>query len=165
MNEKSTPPTQEDHSDKLVSLLGVYSSQFSSYTTLLWQVPALALTGQSFLLTIALMSGSSHGARLAASGLAIGIAVSSSVLMHYHRGQSINYGELASRITEMLGMTELLSNIELEDAVPRKTNAVEIWKTELRYAYILFRVAAVYLFLVVDVLIFVSVLIGNTWFK
>jgi hypothetical protein len=31
----------------LVSLLGVYSAQYASYTTLLWQVPALSLgTGQ-----------------------------------------------------------------------------------------------------------------------
>ena len=34
----------------LVSLLGVYAGQAGSYTTLLWQVPALSFTGQSFLL-------------------------------------------------------------------------------------------------------------------
>jgi hypothetical protein len=40
--------------DQLISLLGVYASQYASYTALMWQVPALSLTAQAFLLTLAL---------------------------------------------------------------------------------------------------------------
>lgn len=32
--------------DQLIALLGVSASQYASYTTLLWQVPALSLTAQ-----------------------------------------------------------------------------------------------------------------------
>jgi hypothetical protein len=36
----------------MVALLNVYTGQFASYTTLLWQVPALGLTAQAFLMTM-----------------------------------------------------------------------------------------------------------------
>ena len=49
-----------DTPDQLTSLLGVYASRYASYTTLLWQVPALSLTAQAFLLTIALSRGRSE---------------------------------------------------------------------------------------------------------
>jgi hypothetical protein len=63
-----------------VALLNVYTSQFGSYTTLLWQVPALGLTAQAFLMTIVLGTGSppiSHGVRYIASALSIIIAYAS----------------------------------------------------------------------------------------
>src|SRR6266567_2276116 len=37
---------QDEIPDSLVSLLSLYGGQFGSYTTLLWQVPALGLTAQ-----------------------------------------------------------------------------------------------------------------------
>ena len=33
-----------DTPDQLISLLGVYAARYASYTTLLWQHPALSLT-------------------------------------------------------------------------------------------------------------------------
>ena len=46
------------------ALLAVYAGQFGSYTTLLWQVPALSLTAQAFLFTIALAKDANPGARV-----------------------------------------------------------------------------------------------------
>ena len=46
---KLTPGTP----DQLISLPGVYAAQYASCTTLLWQVPALSLTAQALLLTMA----------------------------------------------------------------------------------------------------------------
>jgi hypothetical protein len=48
------PKLAPETPDQLISLLGVYANQYASCTTLLWQVPALSLTAQAFLLTIAL---------------------------------------------------------------------------------------------------------------
>jgi hypothetical protein len=35
------PKLAPETPDQLISLLGVYASQYASYTTLLWQVPSL----------------------------------------------------------------------------------------------------------------------------
>jgi len=40
--------------DGLTTLLSVYAGQVGTYATLVWQAPALSLTGQSFLLLIVL---------------------------------------------------------------------------------------------------------------
>lgn len=52
---------------------------------MLWQAPALALTAQAFLMTIALASGSSSLARCLAAGLAVVVACLSMQLMAKHR--------------------------------------------------------------------------------
>jgi hypothetical protein len=44
------PKLAPETPDQLISLLSVYAGQYASYTTLLWQVPALSLTAQAFLL-------------------------------------------------------------------------------------------------------------------
>jgi hypothetical protein len=89
-------PTQKGFDlDALLTLLNVYTTQFGSYTTLLWQVPVLGLTAQAFLMTIALGMGISDDARIAASALSIIIAWASWRLMHTQRGRAINQAELA----------------------------------------------------------------------
>ena len=109
-----------------ISLLGVYATQFGSYTTLVWQVPALSLTAQSFLMVIAL-GHSSDGAMYLASGLSILISVASWRFMHDQRGHAINHGELASKMANGLGL-QTLSIASCNDAVPHTTNGEEIWK-------------------------------------
>jgi hypothetical protein len=64
-----TPTQKGFEPDALLALLTVYTTQFGSYTTLLWQVPVLGLTAQAFLMTIALGMGISDDARIAASAL------------------------------------------------------------------------------------------------
>jgi hypothetical protein len=52
-------------------MVGMVLRRVASSDTLMWQVPVLSLTAQSFLLTIALGGGSSHVSRSVAGGLCI----------------------------------------------------------------------------------------------
>jgi hypothetical protein len=114
--------------DQVIALLGVYAAQVGSYTTLLWQVPALSLTAQSFLLTIALTKGNGTIAKLTAAGLSVVISASSYALMHDQRGHAINHGELAMRLSGKLGLGRLIdTSLQIDDGVPRTTDANYLW--------------------------------------
>lgn len=114
--------------DQVISLLGVYAAQDASYTTLLWQVPALSLTAQSFLLTIALTHGNGTMAKLISAVLSGVIAVCSYALMHDQRGHAINHGELAMRLSRKLGLGRLIdTDLDIDDGVPRPTDANSLW--------------------------------------
>jgi hypothetical protein len=154
------PPALDD---KLLALLNVYSTQFGSYTTLLWQVPVLGLTAQAFLLTIALGSQISDGARIAASGLSIIIACASWWLMHSQRGRAINQAELARRTSAKLSLKSFLGDdFRLDDAVPPQTNAQDVWDVD----HLIYQVwkLCMALFIVADIFIIVSVSAGFKWF-
>jgi hypothetical protein len=150
----------------LISLLPVYAAQFASYTTLLWQVPVLALTAQSFLLTIALGHDSSRAARLFTAGLAAAIAVSSAALMYYHRGQAVNYGHLAQEVSKKLHLADALPIVtdRREHPVPRSTDAEDIWTHVSHNMFNIWLLTAIVLFFLADATIFVSVLAGASWF-
>ncbi len=151
-------------SGDLVGLLGAYGTQFGSYTTLLWQVPALSLTAQSFLMTIALGSGNTSLARLIASVLSAIVAWASFALMHDQRGHAINHGELARRISAKLDLKELLGYLEETDAKPAKADAETVWTAWDHSIYAVWKGCMV-LFFVVDVLVIISALAGVSWFK
>lgn len=150
-----------------IALLNVYTSQFGSYTTLLWQVPALGLTAQAFLMTIVLGTGSppiSHAARYAASALSIIIAYASYHLMHDQRARAINYAELAKRISYKLSLTNFLGgSFDLNDAVPKSgTDAQNVWSTN-RFIYGIWMVC-MFLFAIIDAFVIISLLSGASWF-
>ena len=134
---EANPPQVEDElkAADLVALLNVYTTQFGSFTTLLWQVPALGLTAQAFLMTIVLGAASpsiTNGARYAAAGLSIIIAVAAMYLMHDQRARAINHAELVKRISFRLSLTSkvLGGSFGLDDAVPaRGTDAQNVWTT------------------------------------
>ena len=70
------------------SLLAAYAAvaaRRTQWDLLLWQVPALSLTAQAFLLTIALSQGNDAWARVLSSLLSLNIAVISILLMGRHR--------------------------------------------------------------------------------
>lgn len=115
----------EEASDSLISLLAIYATQFSSYTSLVWQVPALALTAQSFLLTIALMSTSSRGTTILTSFLATLIAIASYVLMHDQRGLAISHGYFAQKLSDALKRKIELETPKTSDAQPWLVNSAE----------------------------------------
>jgi hypothetical protein len=150
----------------MVALLNVYTSQFGSFTTLLWQVPALGLTAQAFLMTIVLGIGSpiSHGARYAASALSIIIALASIQLMHDQRARAINHAELAKRTSYRLSLTNLLGgSFGLGDAVPHEgADAQNVWATN-RFIYGIW-VACMLLFAITDVFVIISFGVGISWF-
>jgi hypothetical protein len=151
----------------MVALLSVYTSQFGSYTTLLWQVPALGLTAQAFLMTIVLGTGSppvSHAARYTASALSIVVALASVWLMHNQRARAINHAELAKRVSYRLSLTNLVGgSFGLDDAVPaRDTDAQNVWAVN-RFIYHIWT-SCMYLFLATDVVVICAVLTGTMWF-
>ncbi len=116
----------------MVALLNVYAGQFGSYTTLLWQVPALGLAAQAFLMTIVLGGGSSPvspAARCTASVLSLVVVPASIRLMHDQRARAINHAELTKRLSYRLCLTNLVgSSFGLDDAVPDKgTDTQNVW--------------------------------------
>jgi hypothetical protein len=122
--EQPTPLTH----DQVIALLGIYAGQVGSYTTMLWQVPALSLTAQSFLLTISLTAGNGKLARLIAAGLSVVISAASYALMHDQRGHAINHGELAMRLSRTLPLPGTIeTGLRVDDGVPTVTNADELW--------------------------------------
>ena len=161
--------------DQLISLLGIYGTQFGSYTTLLWQVPVLSLTAQSFLLTIALGSTTANFARIIVAALSIILVIASWSLMHEQRGRALNHGYVAAKISYKLNLVDL-GPVNVDDGVPNSTTAVGVW-TEPRNMFekgnrgfgragILFNVwrITIALFFVADVLIIISALQGFSWF-
>lgn len=129
MTKTSMGPRLEPFTrDQVIALLGVYGAQVGSYTTLLWQVPALSLTAQSFLLTIALTRGNGTLAKLIAALVSAVVAASSYALMHDQRGHAINHGELAMRLSGSLGLGQLIdTHLDVDDGVPRTTDADCLW--------------------------------------
>jgi hypothetical protein len=113
--------------DAWASLLAAYASQFGSYTTMLWQVPALGLTAQAFLMTIALGSDSSNVARVIAALLSVIISVASTQLMHDQRGHAMNHGEVALRISRKLQLAKDIGGVQIEDAKPKRADAETVW--------------------------------------
>jgi hypothetical protein len=154
-NEESETLTQE----VLANLLVAFTTQYGTYTTLLWQVPALSLTAQSFLLTIALTHDSSNAARLIAAGLSIVIARVSSSLMHAQRGHAMNDGELALRISKKLHLAKHLGTLQIEDAKPEKTDAETVWMAVDHRIYHIWQLC-LSLFFIADVIIVILVMIS-----
>jgi hypothetical protein len=165
LKEIIEPPPSPDFSqtsDKL-TLLNVYTTQFGSYTTMLWQVPALGLTAQAFLMTIALGSPVSGDARIAASALSMIIAWASQNLMHSQRGRAINQAELAKRVTSKIGLEQYLGDdFALDDAVPGKTNARDVWDVD-HQIYAIWKVCML-IFVAVDIVVIISVVRGYKFF-
>ncbi len=121
------PRLRPDTADQLIALLGVYATQYASYTTLLWQVPALSLTAQAFLLTIALSHGNGTAAKVTVSALSMLISIASRLLMHDQRGHAINYGELAENLSRKLDLVGFLGGVTADDGEPEQTDAADLW--------------------------------------
>jgi hypothetical protein len=115
-----------------ISLMSLYAGQYASYTTLLWQVPALGLTAQSFLLTIALQSDSGPHAREIASVLGALIAGASCWLMHDQRGRAINFAAVLRRLSRssQLNLPEFVGSIDISDGNQPHTDAARMWDVD-----------------------------------
>jgi hypothetical protein len=166
MSEMSTNQRIEISSaDQVIALLGVYAAQAGSYTTLLWQVPALSLTAQSFLLTIALTNGNGTAAKVTAAALSVVISAASYALMHDQRGHAINHGELAMRLSGKLALSPFIDTfLAVKDGMPRVTDADKLWtwhKEGRLRAGLMYAVwkGCLVLFLLVDIGIICSVLV------
>jgi hypothetical protein len=107
-----------DALDQRINLLTIYATQFGSYTSLLWQVPALGLTAQSFLLMIALSSGH-QGAVVLAASLSMVIAIASYTLMHQQRGFAISHAYFARQLATRITLVTELDRVTDNDAEPK----------------------------------------------
>lgn len=99
--------SKEFNPSLLGSIYQALSERRIAYDTLMWQVPALGLSGQAFLFTIALGPGSSKVARLASAFLAFILAIISMQLMSKHR----YHEELNSRLLEQFEIQYHLNEI------------------------------------------------------
>lgn len=72
----------------------------ASYDTLLWQTPALGLTAQAFLLTLALGAQVSPLGRAVAAALASGLALMTLQLMSKHRQHETRDAKLFEQIED-----------------------------------------------------------------
>jgi hypothetical protein len=149
--------------ENLISLMGIYASQFASYTTLLWQVPALGLTAQSFLLTIALGHGSGRIPRLIASVLSALIAGASFWLMHDQRGRAINHAALVRRLagSQGLQLPHILGDLDCIDGKPRPTNAASVWDVDHKI-YAVWKLLMI-LFAVADAVVIMATMLNVSW--
>jgi len=145
--------------DGLATLLSVYAGQVSTYATLVWQAPALSLTGQSFLMTIVLGDGH-RGPRFAAAALSLLIAYASIFLMHHHRGQQINHVQMARRVTIALNLRGKLGVVHDHDAAPQGADALTAWEVDHRIYQLWKAIFAA--FAITDLVIIYQVL-STTW--
>jgi hypothetical protein len=86
----------------LASIYQSLTARRLGYDTLLWQVPVLSLTAQSFLFTIALSSNSSPEARMTAAALSLVVALMSMQLMAKHRFHEEIDAKLAEKLEREL---------------------------------------------------------------
>jgi hypothetical protein len=82
----SSPPL-----DVLLAQYQVVAARRQNFDAMVWQVPALALAAQAFLMTIALGAGSGHLARIASGLLSALTAVMSVQLLLRQRIHEIAY--------------------------------------------------------------------------
>lgn len=80
------------------------SARRTAFDTLMWQVPALGLTAQAFLLTIALGAGSSRPARYIAASLALGTAVVAIQTMAKHRQNEKTDALILEQLERLFGV-------------------------------------------------------------
>lgn len=132
----STPAT-----DRLTpAIYQAIASRYVAHDTMLWQAPALSLTAEAFLFTIALSAGNSQAARLLASSLALLVSVLSVQLMLKHRHHTLIDARLLEKLefgeelTLILGTAPHVSRRALESATGTRGNLLTRWPSHKIWA-------------------------------
>lgn len=99
------PLTTLTASDRLV-VWSTIASRRSSYDAMLWQTPALGLTAQAFLLTLALGPGTSALGRFVSAGLSLALSFMVIQLLVKHRQGEMADSFTLARLEESLGFQE-----------------------------------------------------------
>lgn len=105
-NETGVTPTFTT-SDQVV-VWQTLASKRASIDTMMWQTPALGMTAQAFLLTLALGPESSQWARLLSSFLSLALSIMVMQLMAKHRRHEMLDSLLLQRIEVSVGISRLL---------------------------------------------------------
>ena len=99
-----TSPEAALPTDVLLGAYAAVTARRTSFDTMMWQVPALAMTAQAFLLTIALGNGSARISREIAAVLAMFLSIMSMQLMAKHRFLENVDNQLSERLEHSLGV-------------------------------------------------------------
>lgn len=92
-----------DASDKhLTTVYEVIAERRTAFDTLMWQVPAIALTAQAFLLTIAFGDGSSQIARIVSGVLSIVVAAVTTQTMLKHQANELTDSLILQEIEKVM---------------------------------------------------------------
>lgn len=102
------PPTPEPAMSDLYVAYAALSARRYGYDAMLWQTPALAVTAQAFLLTIALGKDSSATARLISSALSFILSLMSVQLMAKHRQNESLDSFMLERFEDRIGLSAYL---------------------------------------------------------
>lgn len=101
----------EKHLDTVYQVI---AHRRTAFDTLMWQVPALGLAAQAFLLTIAYGSSSSNWARYISGGLAMVVALVAIQTMLKHRANEKTDNLILERI-------EVIAGIRIGSQVPHSS--------------------------------------------
>lgn len=126
--------------------------------SMLWQTPALAITGQAFLLTLAFDGGIHGGGRAAAALLGVFIAVMSMQLMAKHRYLSRLDEQELRRLERVLGLPQIAKRKWVdENGTPRPEPVQGFWLSKSSYTIWLWGLG---LFLLVNASALVALLVS-----
>ncbi|WP_104190437.1 hypothetical protein [Cryobacterium sp. Y82] len=85
MNETEESGASPKEADQLLAVWQAVSQRRIAYETMMWQTPALGMTAQAFLLTLALATDTSDVARIASAALSVLISIMVIQLLGKHR--------------------------------------------------------------------------------
>jgi hypothetical protein len=85
MADRSSTEKSEIGTTELIAVWQTVAARRQSYDAMMWQTPALGMTAQAFLLSLALGSGTSALSRIISAGLSVLISVMVVQLLAKHR--------------------------------------------------------------------------------
>ena len=131
---RSLAPAQED----IWALYAILASRRIAYDSMMWQTPALGLTAQAFLLTIALSSGNSVAGRRIAALLALVVALISMQLMAKHRKLELIDSRFLERIERdalvLCSVLGVVPHSKPESRAPHADVVLRWWDRKSSYA-------------------------------
>lgn len=102
---RASEPVLDLPADRWNSVYAVIAQRRTAFDTLMWQVPALGLAAQAFLLTIAFGSSSSEPARYFAGGLAAVVALVAIQTMLKHRANEKTDSLILEKMEAAVGIS------------------------------------------------------------
>jgi hypothetical protein len=95
-----------DFSDsQMLAIWQTLSARRANFDAMMWQTPALGMTAQAFLLTLALSPGTRPGARLMVAGLSFTLSIMVLQLMAKHRKNELLDSFFLESLETRLGMS------------------------------------------------------------
>lgn len=111
-SQQSAPPANPmgqlaSRPELAAAVLAAGEQRRVSTDAMMWQVPALSLTAQSFLLTIVLGSSATRGGRAVAAGVGLVVAVGALQQMLKHRYHEVMLSRWLETLEEALALPRL----------------------------------------------------------